>query len=95
MLRAIIVYMASQPAEPLSEEQYLHLERQAETKSEFHNGQMCLGRRLAESRAPRQSHRAAPLMAICESRLPRLGYTLTPIAAWFAANYNIPAIRAT
>ncbi|HME05571.1 MAG TPA: hypothetical protein VKG25_00920 [Bryobacteraceae bacterium] len=40
MLRAIIVYMASQPAEPLSEEQYLHLERQAETKSEFHNGQM-------------------------------------------------------
>src|SRR5271165_3261311 len=32
--------MASQPAEPLTEEQYLHLERLAETKSEFHNGQM-------------------------------------------------------
>jgi Uma2 family endonuclease len=32
--------MASQPAEPLTEEQYLHIERQAETKSEFHDGEM-------------------------------------------------------
>jgi Uma2 family endonuclease len=32
--------MASLPAEPLTEEQYLHIERQAETKSEFHDGQM-------------------------------------------------------
>jgi Uma2 family endonuclease len=33
-------YMASLPNAPLSEEQYLDIERQAETKSEFHDGQM-------------------------------------------------------
>jgi Uma2 family endonuclease len=32
--------MASMPVSPLTEEQYLHLEREAETKSEFHDGQM-------------------------------------------------------
>ena len=32
--------MASLPAAPLTEEEYLRLERQAETKSEFHDGQM-------------------------------------------------------
>ena len=32
--------MASLPAPPLAEEEYLRLERQAETKSEFHDGQM-------------------------------------------------------
>jgi Uma2 family endonuclease len=32
--------MASQPTESLTEEQYLCLERQAENKSEFHDGQM-------------------------------------------------------
>lgn len=32
--------MASLPAPPLTEEEYLRLERQAETKSEFHDGQM-------------------------------------------------------
>jgi len=32
--------MASLPASPLTEEQYLHIERAAETKSEFHDGQM-------------------------------------------------------
>ena len=32
--------MASLPAPPLTEEEYLCLERQAETKSEFHDGQM-------------------------------------------------------
>jgi hypothetical protein len=32
--------MASQPATPLTEEQYLEIERQAATKSEFHEGQM-------------------------------------------------------
>jgi Uma2 family endonuclease len=32
--------MASLPAAPLTEEQYLHLERQADFKSEFHDGQM-------------------------------------------------------
>jgi len=32
--------MASLPAAPLTEEQYLQIERQAETKSEFHDGQM-------------------------------------------------------
>lgn len=32
--------MASQPAPPLSEEEYLRIERQAECKSEFHDGQM-------------------------------------------------------
>jgi Uma2 family endonuclease len=36
----IIVGMASLPTAPLSEEQYLRMERQAETKSEFHDGQM-------------------------------------------------------
>jgi Uma2 family endonuclease len=32
--------MAGPPAEPFTEEQYLRLERQAEIKSEFHDGQM-------------------------------------------------------
>ena len=32
--------MASLPATPLSEEQYLQIERRALTKSEFHDGQM-------------------------------------------------------
>ena len=32
--------MASLPAPPLTEEEYLRLERAAETKSEFHDGQM-------------------------------------------------------
>jgi len=32
--------MASAPATPLTEEQYLQIERQAATKSEFHDGQM-------------------------------------------------------
>ena len=32
--------MASLPAPPLTEEEYLRLERQADTKSEFHDGQM-------------------------------------------------------
>jgi len=32
--------MASLPAPPLTEEEYLRIERQAETKSEFHDGQM-------------------------------------------------------
>jgi Uma2 family endonuclease len=32
--------MASLPTTPLTEEQYLEIERQAETKSEFHDGQM-------------------------------------------------------
>ena len=32
--------MASLPASPLTEDEYLRLERQAETKSEFHDGQM-------------------------------------------------------
>src|SRR5271168_1278579 len=36
----IIVCMASPPTESLTEEQYLCLERQAENKSEFHDGQM-------------------------------------------------------
>jgi Uma2 family endonuclease len=35
-----MVFMASQPSAPLTEEQYLDLERKAETKSEFHDGQM-------------------------------------------------------
>jgi Uma2 family endonuclease len=35
-----MVYMASLPAAPLTEEEYLSHERQAETKSEFHDGQM-------------------------------------------------------
>ena len=33
-------YMASQPTTFLTEEQYLEIERAAETKSEFHDGQM-------------------------------------------------------
>ena len=32
--------MASLPASPLTEEEYLHRERRAESKSEFHDGQM-------------------------------------------------------
>jgi Uma2 family endonuclease len=32
--------MASLPTQPLTEDEYLRLERQAETKSEFHDGQM-------------------------------------------------------
>jgi Uma2 family endonuclease len=32
--------MASLPTSPVTEEQYLEIERQAETKSEFHDGQM-------------------------------------------------------
>ncbi len=32
--------MASLPSTPLTEEQYLRIEREAETKSEFHDGQM-------------------------------------------------------
>src|ERR1700733_14451688 len=32
--------MASIPLSPLTEEQYLELEREAEAKSEFHDGQM-------------------------------------------------------
>src|SRR5580704_6793721 len=39
-LHNIIVYMASLSATPLSEEEYLRLEREAEYKSEFHDGQM-------------------------------------------------------
>ena len=35
-----MIYMASLPTAPLSEEQYLSLERKAETRSEFHDGQM-------------------------------------------------------
>jgi Uma2 family endonuclease len=38
--RAIIIFMASLPTEPLTEEQYLRIEREAETKSEFYEGQM-------------------------------------------------------
>src|SRR5215471_16765063 len=36
----IISHMASVPVSPLSEEEYLRLERSAETKSEFFDGQM-------------------------------------------------------
>ncbi len=35
-----MVFMASLPTLPLTEEQYLDIERRAETKSEFHDGQM-------------------------------------------------------
>jgi Uma2 family endonuclease len=35
-----MVFMASLPTSPLTEEQYLDIERRAETKSEFHDGQM-------------------------------------------------------
>ncbi len=35
-----MMYMASQPVTPLSEEQYLQIERLADRKSEFHDGQM-------------------------------------------------------
>jgi Uma2 family endonuclease len=35
-----MMYMASQPVTPLSEEQYLQIERLADSKSEFHDGQM-------------------------------------------------------
>lgn len=35
-----MIYMASLPATLLTEEQYLSLERKAETRSEFHDGQM-------------------------------------------------------
>ncbi len=35
-----MVYMATLPDAPLTEEQYLEIERFAETKSEFHNGRM-------------------------------------------------------
>jgi Uma2 family endonuclease len=35
-----MAYMASLPATRLTEEQYLQIERLAETKSEFHDGQM-------------------------------------------------------
>lgn len=33
-------YMASLPTAPLTEDDYLRLDRQAEIKSEFHDGQM-------------------------------------------------------
>lgn len=33
-------YMATLPKPPLTEDEYLRLDRQAETKSEFHDGQM-------------------------------------------------------
>ena len=47
--------MASLPAAPLTEEQYLRIEREAETKSEFHDGQMfAMAGGLAESRPARQ-----------------------------------------
>jgi Uma2 family endonuclease len=32
--------MPTSPTAPLTEEQYLRIEREAETKSEFHDGQM-------------------------------------------------------
>jgi Uma2 family endonuclease len=38
--RVIIVGMATLPTQPLSEEEYLRIERQALEKSEFHDGQM-------------------------------------------------------
>ncbi len=39
-LQCIMGDMASMPAVPLTEEQYLEIERRAESKSEFHDGQM-------------------------------------------------------
>ena len=35
-----MVCMATLPDSPLTEEQYLQIEREAETKSEFHDGRM-------------------------------------------------------
>ena len=35
-----MIYMASQPSAPLTEEEYLSIEREALEKSEFHDGQM-------------------------------------------------------
>jgi hypothetical protein len=52
-----MVYMASMPVSPLTEEQYLQIERKAVEKSDFHDGQMfAMSGRLAEPRADFDTH---------------------------------------
>ena len=58
--------MASMPVSPLTEEQYLHLEREAETKSEFHDGQMF----AMAGGSPNHSFLASEIGALLRSQMP-------------------------
>ena len=91
--------MASMPMSPLTEEQYLHLECEAETKSEFHDGQMfamaggSLNHSLLATRMGTLLDRQMPLgcrafNSDCESRSLRPGFSPTRIAVCFVANPN-------
>ena len=58
--------VVSLPKHPLSEEEYLRLERQAETKSEYHNGETC----AMVGGSPHHSFLANNIGALLKSHVP-------------------------
>jgi Uma2 family endonuclease len=98
--------MASLPTTPLTEEQYLEIERRAATKSEFHDGQMfamaggSANHSLLANRIGALLYRQLPpecrtFDAGLRIKLLRPDSIPTRTAAWFAANYSFPATRRT
>src|SRR5258708_8259829 len=58
--------MASLPVPPFTEEEYLRLEREAETKSEFHDGQMF----AMAGGSPNHAHLSSRIAAILDRQMP-------------------------